>query len=115
MCTSLREGVAATRVADFYNQKMSELGKIFGPTGCVVAVESGGQCTISGSGQIFDNFLLTGKIKHHSGYGREPVKFYEENFDKAPYRLMKFDQTFDNMPYDCRKSKLAEKIISNNM
>ena len=106
MCTCLREGVAATRVADFYINKMIHSGQKFGPTGCVMAVEVGNQCTVSGSGQMFENFLLSGKIENYSGFGQEPVRFYEENYDKAPFRIMKFDQTFDKMPYDCRKSML---------
>ena len=110
MCTCLHEGIAATRVADCYNDKITNLGHEFGPTGCVMVVDTGEQCTVAGCGPMFEQFLWSGKIKNYTGYGEEPTRFYEDNFDKSPFRIMKFDQTFDKMPYDCRKSEFHSQI-----
>ena len=106
MCTCLCEGVASTQVADYYDQILQNSGDSFGLSECFMAVKVGDQCTISGCGNIFDNFMETGEISNYLGYAKKPVRFFEDNFDKAPFRMMKYDQTFDKMPYDCRKSML---------
>ena len=69
MCTSLREGVASTRVADYYDTKLRNMGESFGISECFIAVKVGDQCTISGSGDMFDNFLANGQLKNYLGYG----------------------------------------------
>ena len=68
-------------------------------------MKTGNQCTLSGSGDIFDHFLTTGEIKDYGGKSQEPVSFYDESFETASCRLIKFNQTFYKMPYDCRKSR----------
>ena len=111
MCTCLREGIAATQIAKVYNDKK---GHNSSNLGYFMAVDTGGQCTVSGSGQMFENFLATGKLENFTGCGEIPVKFYEENFENVPYCVMKFDQTFDKMPYNCRTSKLPHIAIFHN-
>ena len=100
---SLREGVAATRIADFLNDQLKCIGMNNGPTGAVIAIETGGQLTFSGVGNIYEEFKQSGRI------GRYPlqkaVPFNEPNFVSAPIRNINYDETFHVMPYDARKSK----------
>ena len=102
--TSLREGIAATRIADFLNDQLRLLGKINGSAGAVIALVTGEQCTISGVGPMYDDFLKTGKLRNYSGFGQEATTFYDKDFESAPLRIMKYDETFYKMPYDVRKS-----------
>ena len=55
---------------------------------------------------MYDHFMQTGEVKNFTGIGTVPVKFAEEHFNEAPLRVMTFAQTFGNMHYDCRQSKL---------
>ena len=76
-------------------------------TGFVSLIDTGKQCTISGYGEIFDNFLKTYKLEGFTGFGRKPSGFYDADYETAPCRVMNFDQTYHKMPYDCRRSEFT--------
>ena len=99
LMTALREGVTATRLADYYNDKMNKRLT----TGNITIIDTGEQTTICGSGEIFNKFLQSGKIENFSGFGQKPVNFYDSNFEVAPFRMITYDQTFRGMPYDCSR------------
>ena len=101
----IREGLAATRIADFVNEQLKVLGFSTGVTGLVICMDVCGQTMLAGEGQNFQQFLRTGTIKNYSGYGQKPAAFGEANFKNAAVRTIKYDQAFYNMPYDVRKSK----------
>ena len=82
--TSLHEGIAATRIADFLNEQLRVLGKINGTAGAVLAVDTGEQCTISGVGPMYDEFLRTGRLTNYSGYGQKATTFHDKDFESAP-------------------------------
>ena len=103
--TSLREGIAATRIADFLNQQLKLLGQINGPAGALIAVDTGEQCSISGVGPIYEHFIQTGKLMNYSGYGTEASTFHDNDFNTASLRIVNYDETFYKMPYDVRKSE----------
>ena len=111
--TSLREGLAATRIADFLNEQLRMLGQVNKPAGAVIALDTGEECTIAGVGPMFDEFLRIGKLINYSGYGGEATTFYDHNFEQAPFRLMKYDETFYKMPYDVRKSEFSHYHVKN--
>ena len=100
--TCVRTGLATARMCDILNERISKLLGL--QTGVFIAIESGQQCTISGCGPIYDEYKRTGKIMNHSGYGDIPKSFYDPDFDTAAIRFLNFDETYADMPYDCRKS-----------
>ena len=104
LLTSLREGLAAIRMAEYLNKILASRGEAVEPTGCILLLKTGQQSTISGTGDIFQRFKQTGEVKEYCADVQEPVSFYDDNFDRAHYRFLTFDQTFYKMPYDCRKS-----------
>ena len=57
-----------------------------------------------GCGEVFDNFKSSGDLNKYTGISGDPKKYYEDGWQDALLRLMKFDQSFYKMPYDCRKS-----------
>ena len=104
---SLREGVAAARIADFLNDQLKSIGIKNEPAGAIICVHSGTQYSVSGCGKIFDQFIRTANLTKFTGSNDKPATFYEANFETAPIRLVKFDETFHKMPYDVRKSEFA--------
>ena len=105
LLTSLHEGLAAIRMADFLKKNLEFRGEKVDEMGCILVLKTGNQCTVSGTGQIFDKFKKNEEMNKYCGYADDTVNFYDENFESAPYQLMKFDQTFFKMPYDCQKSR----------
>ena len=75
--TCLREGLAAICIADYLNQILLTMGEKRGPTGAVMVVEVGGQCSVAGIGEIYDEFRRSGKIMHYSRFGTEPKEYYD--------------------------------------
>ena len=70
----------------------------------MLLLNTGKQCTISGIGQVFEDFLKTGNISNFTGFGTEPAKSHEQHYQEAPLRIMTFAQTYGNMHYDCSQS-----------
>ena len=82
------------------------------PSGLFV-IDTGEQCTIGGAGDMYDDFLANGRIMNYTGYGEEPVMMFDKkNYHTASCRLMKFDETYYQMPYDCRSRKLPYQTLS---
>ena len=73
-------------------------------TGFFIAIDTGIQCTYSGSGLMYEAYKATGKITNHTGFGKKPSNFYDIDFDTAEFRYIEFDETFAGSPYDCCKS-----------
>ena len=107
VCTSVREGLAAIRIADFLNNKLSEeKGEQKGPTGACIVMDTGTQSTIGGVGKIFEQFRQNGKVTDYTGFEQEPTEMYDKkSYHTAPCRLMTFEQTYYRMPYDCCSRK----------
>ena len=103
--TCLREGLAAIHIADYLNRILVSMGETKGPTGAVMMVDTGDQCSIAGIGQIFDEFLCSGRLMHYAGFGAQLKEYYDVGFDSALYRVFKFDQTYYCQPYDCTSHK----------
>ena len=55
--------------------------------------------------------MKTGELKDFTGYGSVPAQFAQEHYDEAPLRVMSFAETFGNLHYDCRESKLNPYCI----
>ena len=115
VCSSVREALAAVRIADFLKEKLENLDEEVGLTGLVLALDTGQQCTIAGAGPIFDEFKRSGKVINYTGYGEEPAKFYDrKNYHTAPCRSMNFDESYYKMLYDCRSLKVLSLFLSSS-
>ena len=102
VCSGICESLAAVRIADFLNKILHDIGEQFGPTGCVVTIDTGQQCTLAGCGEMYDEFKRSGIIKNYTGHEEGPVDFYDrKSFHNAPCYTMKFDTSYYKMPYDC--------------
>ena len=106
LLSSLREGLAATRIAEFIRNKLQQHGKNIQPPGAVLMIDTGEQCSVAGTGALFEAFLQSGQLENYTGYGQDPKAFYDKNFETALYRRFNFDQTFYRQPYDARSRKI---------
>ena len=109
LCTSIREGLASIRIAEFLNRKLISLGKnAKGTPSAVLWINTGAQTTLAGVGEMFEELKTTGKILKKVPFDEEPTELYDRKYyHTSEYRLMKFDETFYQMPYDCRTRKNA--------
>ena len=91
------------RYAEIYNKrKNSDESK---PVGHISLVQTGNQMTLSGSGEIYEQFKAWGFLQNLSGIATEPVSFFQDGYKNAPVRAIKFDETYYDMHYDVRSSK----------
>ena len=94
--------------ATVLNERITPPGQNLKAVGHVSISDTGGQTTISGSGEIYENFKKMGKIENYSGFGQTPVNFYDPGFKTAVLRMMNFDESYHGMQYDaCRSTKLT--------
>ena len=101
-----RVGYNVSRLSDYCQERFHiELGITKKAVGHVFAVDMGGQTTISGTGEIYENFKKTGQLNGYAGFGETPKTFFEKGYKSASLRYMKFDETYHRMPYDCRDSE----------
>ena len=85
VCSSVHEGHAAVRIAEFLNKKLKDMGEDdVGLPGLVMAIDTGEQCTLAGSGHMFEEFMTSEKVVNYTGYGTQPTKFYDRQ--KLSYR-----------------------------
>ena len=104
MKTAFRYGLVTKRMCDAYNSRCTIPNQKL--PGIVMLVKAGDQCTMSGSGEIYEKFKRTGVIDGFTENGLNPVKYTDPNYDAAALREMNFRDTFDGMKYDCTKSKM---------
>ena len=109
---AVRAGINVSRLADYCQERFhTELGVGKKIVGHVSAIDTGGQTTISGSGEIFEKFKRTGELNGYAGCGQTPKTFFEPGYKTAPVRYMNLDETYHRMPYDCRDSKSVNKYF----
>ena len=74
--------------------------------GAVMSIDTGVQCSVSGSGKMYTDFKRTGAIAGYTGFGASPVSFSHPNYADAPYREVTFKDTFANSTLKCAESEL---------
>ena len=104
---SVRAGFNTVRYAEIYNERKTTQDQTQQNVGHISIIQYGGQMTISGSGDIYENFKKGGLVGKVAGNAEKPVTFLEEGFDTAPLREMQFDETYYGMHYDCRSSEFS--------
>ena len=105
--TCIRYDIGTTRIADHLYERLFKASEIpKKDTNVVILIDTSGLATVSGVGKVYENFLKTGVLENFTGYGMRPAKFDEPHFEDAPIRMMTFAESFADMDYDCRESKL---------
>ena len=75
-------------------------------TGALIFLVRGeGSTTVGGHGQIFEKFQQTGQVTGYPGEGTPMATMFDQNYDNAPLKLMRYDQTFKKHKKHVNKSK----------
>ena len=69
MKTSFRYGIATKRLCDSYNDRASAFDGPKKNAGVLMIIDTGTQCTIAGSGEIYEKFEQTGVVEGYNGCG----------------------------------------------
>ena len=70
-----------------------------------VIVTNGEDTVVSGFGYLLDNFIRTKQLSGYPGQNENVSVLSDEDYQASKLKLMRFDQTFDKMPYDASKRK----------
>ena len=99
--SAARSTIAASR--------FSELKELFkdddscNPAGALLLVSDGTSTSVAGHGDVFKNFLQTRRLTGYIGEGERLVSVYDDGYDEAKLKLIRFDQTFTKLSYDASK------------
>ena len=61
--------------------------------------------TVSGFGHLIETFIHMKQLSGYSGHNKNVAVLADDNYGQAKLKLMRFDQSFENMPYDASKRK----------
>ena len=81
------------------NQRLSAAGLPERQTNLNIVLDTGKQCTVSGVGEMYEEFLRTGILKYFTGWGTKPAGSEDSHFEEAPLRIMTFADTYGNDKY----------------
>ena len=68
-------------------------------------ITDGKTTTVSGFGYLIETFICTKQLSGYPGQNENVSLVSDENYRESKLQLMRFDQTFENMPYDASKRK----------
>ena len=103
MLTAIRKTIAVGRYAEKFNALKGISG--MAPVGTIVFIDFGNGCRIGGMGNIFKNFISSGKICGYSGQGSKFAAFGDDGYDDAHNQIVHFDQTYKRSSYDVTRGK----------
>ena len=63
-------------------------------------VSDGCHSVFGGSGELFEEFLRTRQLKNYAGEGEKLAFITDDNYAESKLKVVRFDQTFDKLPYD---------------
>ena len=105
--SSTKSDVRVTVATSRCTVKRNQLeGKEFDKVASFVMVTNGEDTTVSGFGYLIDNFIRTKQLSGYPGQNENVSVLADDNYQDSKLKLMRFDQTFDKMPYDASKRKL---------
>ena len=104
MKTTVRTAFKTIRLIKKYN-KFKKFTNILEPS-FFLAVETGSFTNISGSGNLYKNFVEKQQISGYSGENCDPSTPKDGNFSRAKLRFLPFDHTFTFLPIDVDKCKI---------
>ena len=106
--SAINSGVRTTVSAGRYAQKFVKKFKTEEPfkfnntsaTGSFFMSSNGEQTIVGGCGTLLQNFLDSGNLSGYVGQGQKVSTVDNVDYYAAPIRLLRFDQSFSNLPYD---------------
>ena len=75
-------------------------------------VTDGKTTMFGGYGNLLENFIKNKQLCGYPGDEHEVSTVFEDNYEKAKLKLMRFDQSFENMPYDASHRKLVLIVLN---
>ena len=110
--TAVRTTIATSR----FTAKRNELDsrRLKGLAGSMIMLSDGEFATVGGHGDLFERFLQTKQLSGYPGEKSPVVSILDDNYTDADLKLMRFDQTYDKLPYDASSRKF-EYINYSNM
>ena len=109
--SSIRYCIATARIADEYNKRISAGNNILKREVKMQFIfDSGTQSTLAGFGEMYEEFLKSGKILDFSGKGTNVATSKQSLFDVVPLRKMNFVDTFDGKRHRVADSKNLKYI-----
>ena len=98
--------MAATRLADEYNERVSP-GNNSKKASAIVCIDTGLDTTIGGKGHLLEQFKNKEVISAFTGCATNPVKTSDDMFDEARFKEVSFKDTFVLQKYDVSKSECS--------
>ena len=68
-------------------------------------ITDGKTTTVSGFGHLLETFIRSKQLSGYAGQNENVAVLSDDNYATSNLKLMCFDQTFENMPYDASKHK----------
>ena len=108
--SSSRTSIHVTIATARYLVKRNEiLGDSSGQIASFCMVTDGKTTTFGGHGHLIESFITNKQLSGYVGEDENVSKVFDTNYETAKLKLMRFDQSFENMPYDASRRKLPEK------
>ena len=76
-----------------------------------VMLSNGEDTVVSGYGYLIDTFIRTKQLSGYPGQNENVSVLSDVDYKESKLKLMRFDQTFDKMPYDASKRKICWFLI----
>ena len=108
---SLRTAIRTVIATSRYMAKKQEVLKSDEhlPIGSLSIISDGSQATVGGYGELYDNFIKTKQLLGYPGEKGDFTEFDSPDYDSAPLRTMRFDETYADMPYKVTSRKFWKK------
>ena len=100
--SSTKSAVRVTVATSRYRRRRNEIqgNASHDEIASFVMVTDGQTAIVSGFGYLIDNFIRTKQLSGYPGQDANVSVLADDNYGSAKLKLMRFDQTFDKMPYD---------------
>ena len=66
-------------------------------------VSDGEKTFIGGEGELFEEFIEFRQLRNYPGQGSPVATVSDVNYTSAKLCMVRFDQSFINLPYDARR------------
>ena len=78
--------------------------------GCFSMISDGNQAIFGGKGEMYDEFVKTKMLKNYPGEEEEVAFHTDDDYQDAKLKIIRFDQTFDRLPYDASDRKYCINV-----
>ena len=99
--------IGVTRLAEVYNDFMAKFEQKGSEPGCFIGLDNGYFCTVSGTGDMYDEFVRTRQLGLFNGRNSPITGPKDPNYPKAKLRFLPFDHAFNFTDKDVDKRKYS--------